>query len=1296
MIHHITRATRHLIFWGLLAIALILTAIRLILSVINVYKEDLEIIVSKEISAPVKIGHLGAGMRGFRPELLLKNVQILAEDPTQKAPLDVQEIRLSMDLLQSYGQKQILASSWITLVGARTTVVRHLDGSIAVRGLPASNTEPPTWILHTAQFEMLHSQITWLDEMLPATSKLPPSLLPAKPIKDALVFKEANVTLKSDQDGQRHLINMLVTLPKPYGDTISVSMQLRGNFLTADGINGLIYIEGKQLQLAKLLTAYPLPLDLRVADGAGTINVWSYWQHSQLQAITGTTQLQQLVLQRPAQAPLAIKQLRNRFNWINQNEQWALRIDALSVNSAAIQLTDTRVLLKGTSTAHSAALSRVEIQMPQLDLQQSAQVGRFFGVVDALPFPVDALQGQLKSVSLMLAPDAKQFAVQSAFEHISLAAHDDFPGITNISGDIQGNQQQGTVNIAIKNTALDLPRIFAKPLPINDLHTQILWQQDAENWVVTSQNLALAVPDMQANSHLQLKINRSTHAVWMDVQSVFNGSRDIKSFGIYWPNGLMGTDSVNWLKQALLKGYVNPRGFLFSGAVADFPFPHKQGVFELILDFKSIDFRYAPDWEPVRDIDAEVLFYNGGMQISALQASVQGAKLQQFDLNVPSFFQVNPYINVDIKGAGDIMQTLGYLRQSPIKNEVDRLLQIITPQGLAPINLAIQVPIVDQNALKLQGSLLLQDVSLNVLPLTLPVSHLQGEIAFNERGIIGGQLQGQALDGGINVSIKNNAEKMLLTVLGHTDVIDLQQQFGIPLWRYAQGDTDYQLNLTLPNNKTPASLALKSDLVGVALRLPDNLAKLVAVARPVNLHMNLTEGVLLPMTLQMDKLLQASMVFNTKEKSLVAAEVRVGAGELGAAPAKGGNLIINVEQCTLADWIDLASSATDTLPFSTPFFEQITLKANQALWQGQPLGKLDVQMQHAQQAWHMDIDSQLLKGHIDKPSDATQDKPMLLDLEYINLSGLSHLKASEPQLIEDKHLPLFNLTSKQVVWEGVNVGMLALDTARIPNGIAFKQMSLKNAQGELNLTGDWTINNAEKQLMTVKGTFAMRGFGEFLSTMGVAQDLKATDAVADIAVNWQGAPQNFSLERLNGRVGIELKNGRILSIEPGFGRLLGFLAFEQWERRLRLDFSDMLAEGLTFNRIHGHFDLDKGDAITNNLVVDAVPAEVNITGVAHLAERSMDYHARVLPKSSAALPIAGTIVDRILTFSLETVTGNSQAGFLLGSEYKILGQWDNPQVIRLRENDGLLQKTWYGLTDFSWLKKNIKNTNREK
>jgi uncharacterized protein YhdP len=214
--------------------------------------------------------------------------------------------------------------------------------------------------------------------------------------------------------------------------------------------------------------------------------------------------------------------------------------------------------------------------------------------------------------------------------------------------------------------------------------------------------------------------------------------------------------------------------------------------------------------------------------------------------------------------------------------------------------------------------------------------------------------------------------------------------------------------------------------------------------------------------------------------------------------------------------------------------------------------------------------------------------------------------------------------------------------------------------------------------------------GQFLSKLGITKNFTETSAVVDFTGVWNAAPYQFSLADLQGKVDVNLKGGRILGIEPGFGRILGMLAMAQWIKRLQLDFSDVYEEGLTFNSINGHFDLLKGKAVTHDLVIDAIPAKITITGETDFINRSLDQVVNVAPKSADAVPIAGTIVGKVAALIGRSLTGKDQEGFFFGSQYLVKGDWGNAQILPLHENDGLLQKTWNGITSFPWLQEPTK------
>jgi uncharacterized protein YhdP len=325
----------------------------------------------------------------------------------------------------------------------------------------------------------------------------------------------------------------------------------------------------------------------------------------------------------------------------------------------------------------------------------------------------------------------------------------------------------------------------------------------------------------------------------------------------------------------------------------------------------------------------------------------------------------------------------------------------------------------------------------------------------------------------------------------------------------------------------------------------------------------------------------------------------------------------------------------------------------------------------------------MAKGRLTIPDQRGGNNRINLNMDYLNLSAMDGLNLdAADEVVTD--LPLIDIDSKQLLWRSVDLGRLKLQTERLLNGIHFKKIQLRSEKRKIDLSVDW-LKQVTGTTTQINGSLNMEGFGQFLADLGFSEDIKETSADITFNGGWRGAPHQFSLARLNGQLQVNLHDGRISSIEPGFGRLLGLIAMEQWVKRLSLDFSDVYRQGLAFDRIDGHIKIKDGLAFTDDLVVDAVAAKFSIAGFANLVDKTLDQRVAVVPKSSDAVPIAGTIVGGIATIITKVVTDDYKEGYFFGSKYQLIGPWGDVEVKPLHEEDGLINKTWRGLTDFSWL-----------
>jgi uncharacterized protein (TIGR02099 family) len=931
------------------------------------------------------------------------------------------------------------------------------------------------------------------------------------------------------------------------------------------------------------------------------------------------------------------------------------------------------------------AWHNIALSVDRLDLQEASKLAQFFAPLSdeqATLLAQSQLTGGLEDFSLFADLDTKSIALNGQFAHIGVAPMLNVPGIDNLTGRIKGNEKQGIITLATQNAWVKAPDLFRDPLPINRLQGSLAWQHPTDTiWSLSSRSIELDSMHFQSNTRFHIDIPDADQAVFMDLQMAFSGE-DASEVPHFLPVGIMGENVVAWLDRAFVSGKITDGGVLVYGQLKDFPFTNEPGVFEAVFTGRQFDLVYSPEWPHITDMDAEVQFLQSGLKVDILHGQSDKVVINQAEVTIPL---LNKSKQVLIQGEAEagIGQVLSFMQQTPLSSRVGSLLGAITPQGNTLVTLDLKIPLADDAPTEVNGSAQLNDAKLTVKSLALPVSKINGELKFNEQGLYCEGIHAIALNHPIQIDINGSDSQTTVNVAGTTGIDDLQAQFDLPWWHIAQGATDYRLKLLLPYGDTPPQLLVDTLLTGVSLDLPEALAKTQGQNVPLSLTFNLGDKQLLPVSLNYDNKLKAALQFDTEKKALYSGHVLVGDGEVAQSQEAGILFEINRDNLVLQDWLALAMAQG-----AGEFIKALKIHTNHAMWKKTDLGIFDLGLKPQGDFWSGSIASAAAKGTIQLPANTNGVDRINLEMDLLDLSALKQLNSKEDaplQNLSPEQVPLVTLVSHKTLWQSINLGLLSLKTERILGGVNFKHVGLVGEEQKLALSGDWLRRPDGQTITHVEGHLDVPNVGPLLARLDISKDLTETAAEADFNVSWNAAPYQFSLAALKGQLDIKLSNGRILSIEPGFGRVLGMLALAQWIKRAQLDFSDVYKEGMTFNSIKGHFDLANGIASTHDLLVDAVPAKIAISGDTDLVNKTLDQLVDVTPKSADAVPIAGTIMGKVMALVGRSLTGKDQEGFFFGSHYQVKGAWGNTEIIPLHKNDGLLKKTWTGITDFSWL-----------
>jgi uncharacterized protein YhdP len=164
---------------------------------------------------------------------------------------------------------------------------------------------------------------------------------------------------------------------------------------------------------------------------------------------------------------------------------------------------------------------------------------------------------------------------------------------------------------------------------------------------------------------------------------------------------------------------------------------------------------------------------------------------------------------------------------------------------------------------------------------------------------------------------------------------------------------------------------------------------------------------------------------------------------------------------------------------------------------------------------------------------------------------------------------------------------------------------------------------------------------------------------------WAGSPAEFSLATMEGSVQVAARDGQLLEVEPGAGRVLGLLSLTQLPRRMMLDFRDFFSKGFAFNRIDGNVQFGKGMARSDDMLIDGPAAQINIRGNTDLRAQRFDQTIEVLPKSGNVLTVVGAVAGGPIGAAIGAAANavlKKPLGELGAKTYRVTGPWKDPKV----------------------------------
>ena len=1294
---------------GLILLALLMTTLRLALPITDHYRDAIVQTLSQRLGYPLRVETLTLRLSGWFPRLVLGNAALTCPENGSDL-LRLQALELDLEPIASLrtGKPQIRS---LTLVGARLIIERKPDGRVSVAGLGALNTDDPRALelfLDQGRLNLTESEVLIRDDALGSE-----------------MIRLTDVRLRLHNTGLTHQLELIAQAPAAPATRVRVLADLQGDARDLRGWGGRVYLNLTAADLAAWL-----PWTLVDPDLVHTADVrLESWNEIRAGALTesinridvsgltltapGATRTDADPVSAPAyparrsaapSAAVTVEQLGGLIRVAPLADGWQIGVADLELRVEGAALHDLDLDLRLST---QGSLSALDLTAAEFELASITNLLR------AWPWPsplnrdlLAALspRGRIERLALQLAvaPGEPPTWRAAALGHgLALEQRARLPGFAGLSARLRADQDGGGLQLDSTALDLDLQPLVDQPIHLDRFSGSLTWQRDP-NGVVHVQGRHLVLENADLSGRARLALNWPPPSAdpatgpFLDLRAHLSDT-DVAQVRRYLPVGVIKPELTRWLTRALAAGRVPQVDLLVRGPLKKFPFREQEGRFELQLDYQDLVLDYQLGWPPIVAATGELWFLNQGLDIRMDNGRIYDTALSQGRAAIPDLWKPTRLL-IHGEGAGPFADGLRLLGESPLAQHLGPLARVFAVQGRSQLVLDLDVPLIKGGLLGVDGRLSWPEpASLSLTGTPVALSELDGELHFTGKSLqaeaIRAQLWGRPFTVAIATRNPGAAQSAATEIRAHArmPVTELAARFPTTAWRLASGDLDWDLDVDLRNADLqepglPLALRLHSDLRGLGLDLPPPFGKTAEQLRLLELTGALVPGRSLTIQGGLDGLaLDLDLGLGPAAPRLERGRVTLGtlpdaaasAADQSPTPVRG--LVIDgaVAQLSLPAWSDWWQRVGPTLgaqPGATAGLSLDPLSVDlriATLNLGGPR-LTDTRIQTARPAathWDLRLDAKEAAGHIRLPVTRSVG-PLDLDLEHLDLKALVPAGTAQEArpATPARRLPAVDLRVADLRWGEARLGRLSLDLRPDVAGLRCPRIRF-DGLGDTRMTGDadW-MESPTGGRSRLSLDLAAADTGPLLRALDYSAGLSPAAVNARLRLGWPGGFESLDLARSQGRIELDIGPGRLLAVEPGVGRVLGFLNLGEIGRRLTLDFSDLYEQGFVFESILGRIDIADAQARLERFEIDGPASDISVSGFTDLRARTFDQTVTVEPSIGTSVALASTVaggpVVGAAVYLLDRVSGGALDR--LGSyQYRMTGPWAKPQFTRI-------------------------------
>ena len=750
----------------------------------------------------------------------------------------------------------------------------------------------------------------------------------------------------------------------------------------------------------------------------------------------------------------------------------------------------------------------------------------------------------------------------------------------------------------------------------------------------------------------------------------------------------LSTGLYTWLKTAPKNGHFDNVEIALQSQIHVEPERKFDRRFELSADFHSVQVNYLQGWPDISKAQ-------GRLRVLGLETVVEDLEGESFGIE---FTQAKAHIDkmgiisVDFSATPTGQVALDFIRASPLKEimgfieddwraigegEIAMVAHLEVPlvQGAAPnISKAVDLnPIPNLSAKDLVANVSLQisDLSLDLPGYRLAVADISGPASFTLPHHFHGQLNASMFDRPSVIASSSDEEWLHIDIDGRVNAEKALQLLSVDAPTVLQGEAEFSSRLNLSMRGEVSNLVVQTDLVGMSVNLPAEFGKELDAAELSEFVVKfLPEGQHIGWQY---KSTQGWLQTSPEEVgNPLSGEIFGAIGISSVAPVSGFEpaglkIVGQMPRLNIADWVSQGGEAAVVLPFDWLIedLDVAELIIGEFVFDG-------VNLNGSRRADELvfDLKADAIIGRID----LTDLELIDLDLSFLQLPENNQLAADGVTLVD----PMSEEVGRTLPKANVRVGSLRVADKSFGAwdfNVRPEETGVRFNIGSIDVKGVhikdsvafWDLDNGRSSF---SGSADLDNLLTTLPAWGYVPVMETVFARLSGNISWPGSPANFNVVDGEGGVSILAKEGRFLDVAAGQGglRLVSLLNVSALAKRISLDFSDVVDEGVSFSRMAAEIQLeDKQLSFNKNLIVKSTSSTYELGGSIDFRQGTLDNEMIVtLPVSenlpwyaayvALANPLAGigvAIGERILRKPIQRMSS---------AKFSVAGRIDDPEV----------------------------------